>query len=47
MTQFGHEKLVVYQRSVEFVAWSDSVLDALPKSLAVHNQLDARQRPFR
>jgi four helix bundle protein len=40
MTQFDHEKLTVYQRSIEFVVWTDNVLEDLPKSLAVHNQLD-------
>ena len=37
---FDHEKLNVYQRAVEFVAWVDDVLQEIPKSLAVHNQLD-------
>ncbi|MGA0333410.1 MAG: four helix bundle protein [Kiritimatiellia bacterium] len=37
---FGHENLDVYQTSIEFVTWADAVLENLPKSLAVSNQLD-------
>jgi four helix bundle protein len=40
MSQFDHEKLTVYQRSIEFTAWADTLLDSIPKSRAVHNQLD-------
>ncbi len=40
MRQFDHEKLSVYQASIKFVAWSSDLLSELPKSLAVHNQLD-------
>jgi four helix bundle protein len=40
MPQFDHEKLHVYQLSIAFVAWADGVLNGLPKTLAVHNQLD-------
>ena len=40
MPQFDHEKLTVYQRSIRFVGWADSLLGNLPKTLAVHNQLD-------
>lgn len=42
MTQplFDHEKLNVYQRSIEFVAWCSDVLTTIPRSLSVHNQLD-------
>jgi four helix bundle protein len=38
--QFDHEKLTVYQRSIDFVAWADSLLETLPGSLAVSKQLD-------
>ena len=37
---FDHEKLDVYQASIEFVTWADGLLEKLPKSLAVTNQLD-------
>ena len=37
---FDHEKLTVYQASIEFVSWADALIESLPKSLAVRNQLD-------
>ena len=37
---FDHEKLVAYQLSIEFVAWVTDRLENIPKSLAVHDQLD-------
>lgn len=40
MPEFDHEKLKVYQTSIRFVGWVDSLLANLPKTLAVHNQLD-------
>lgn len=40
MRQFDHEKLTVYQTSIKFVAWADDLLVDVPKSVAVHNQLD-------
>ena len=40
MPQFAHEKLNVYQESICFVAWADDLLESVPKSIAVHNQLD-------
>src|ERR1035437_1288389 len=39
-TNFDHEKLSVYQEAIKFVAWADELLEALPKNLAVHSQLD-------
>lgn len=39
-TQFDHEKLDVYQDAIRFVSWVDELLEDIPKSLAVHNQLD-------
>jgi four helix bundle protein len=39
-TYFDHEKLTVYQESVRFVAWASELLDSVPKSVAVYNQLD-------
>lgn len=38
--QFDHEKLLAYQRSLEFVAWTEDLLEALPGTLAVTRQLD-------
>lgn len=38
--QFDHEKLEVYQKSLAFIAWLEPILQRLPKSLAVANQLD-------
>lgn len=40
MAQFDHEKLQVYQQSIQFVAWAEGILDSSPKSLAIYNQLD-------
>ena len=37
---FDHENLDVYQASIEFVSWADGLLETLPKSLAVTNQMD-------
>lgn len=37
---FDHEKLEVYQRSIEFVAWTDTLLEEIPRNLSVHDQLD-------
>ena len=37
---FDHEKLIAYQRSVEFVAWIGPLLEGLPAKLAVCDQLD-------
>jgi four helix bundle protein len=35
-----HEKLQVYQRSLAFISWAEPLLDHLPKSLSVRDQLD-------
>ncbi len=37
---FDHEKLHAYQKALQFAAWSETVLERVPKSAAVHNQLD-------
>lgn len=37
---FDHEKLRVYQAALSFVEWLHPVLNSIPKSVAVHNQLD-------
>ena len=40
MPQFDHEKLNVYQKSIDFVVWVDELLESIPKSIAVHKQLE-------
>ena len=40
MRQFDHEKLNVYQESINFVSWVNELLESIPKSMAVHGQLD-------
>jgi four helix bundle protein len=37
---FDHEKLEVYQQSLAFVVWLEPVMQKLPKSIAVRDQLD-------
>jgi four helix bundle protein len=37
---FDHEKLEVYQTSLAFITWLEPILQNLPKSLAVVDQLD-------
>ena len=37
---FDHEKLIAYQRSIQFVAWASKLLEQLPPKLAVSDQLD-------
>ncbi len=37
---FDHEKLRVYQEAIRLVAWVNDILESIPKSLSVHNQLD-------
>lgn len=37
---FDHEKLVAYQRSIQFVVWVNQILENIPSKLAVHDQLD-------
>lgn len=37
---FDHEKLEVYQHSLKFIGWLEPLLEKLPKSLAVRDQLD-------
>lgn len=39
-TRFDHEKLIAYQRGIEFVAWSSQLLQNLATKAAVSNQLD-------
>jgi four helix bundle protein len=37
---FDHEKLHVYQEAIRFARWASRMLGDVPKSLAVHGQLD-------
>ena len=37
---FDHEKLNAYQESLRFFAWAEAVLERIPKTAAVHSQLD-------
>jgi four helix bundle protein len=37
---FDHERLQAYQSSLQFVRWSESVLEKLPKPAAVYSQRD-------
>src|SRR5687767_1586197 len=39
-TYFDHERLIAYQRSIQFVAWSSPLLEKLSPKLAVAGQLD-------
>src|SRR5262245_28558887 len=39
-TMFDHEKLEVYQESLRFIAWLEPILERLPKSISVRDQLD-------
>ena len=37
---FDHEKLEAYKKALAFAVWSEQMLERIPKSTAVHNQLD-------
>ena len=37
---FDHEKLDAYKKALAFAAWAEPVLERLPKSVAVQNQLE-------
>ena len=39
-TIFDHDKLQVYQAAIQFVGWSDTTLQKVPKGFAVAGQLD-------
>jgi hypothetical protein len=39
-TIFDHDKLQVYQAAIQFVGWADTILQKVPKGLAVSGQLD-------
>ncbi len=37
---FSHEKLKVYQRAIEFVAWTQPLIESLPSKVSVKDQLE-------
>jgi four helix bundle protein len=37
---FDHEKLEAYRKALAFAQWAEVILERIPKSAAVHNQLD-------
>jgi four helix bundle protein len=37
---FHHEKLIVYQRALEFAAWSQMLIDSLAKKTATRDHLE-------
>ncbi len=37
---FDHEKLEIYQESLAFIAWLEPLMQKLPKTIAVLDQLD-------
>lgn len=37
---FDHEKLQVYQASIEFLVWLEKILERIPKRHALYDQLD-------
>ena len=40
MQRFDHEKLDVYHRSIEFVAWAGELCELIPRGPSVRKQLD-------
>ena len=40
MLYFDHERLMVYQVSIEFVTWAGDLIESVPKKAAVKDQLD-------
>jgi hypothetical protein len=43
---FDHEKLDAYKKALAFADWTESILERLPKSAAVYNQLDRGELPL-
>ncbi len=37
---FDHERLIAYQRAIQFDAWAGQELETAPPKLAVHDQLE-------
>lgn len=38
--RFDHEKLNVYQRSLQFVVWATELLERVPTKLSAHGQIE-------
>ena len=36
----SHEKLIVYQRSIQFVAWTQPLIESLPAKISARDQLE-------
>lgn len=39
-SRFDHEKLNVYQRSLQFVVWTTELLERIPTRLSAHGQIE-------
>jgi len=39
-SRFDHEKLNVYQRSLQFVVWTAELLERIPPKLSAHGQIE-------
>ena len=39
-SSFDHERLIAYQRSIQFVGWASELLESIPSKLSVCDQLD-------
>ncbi len=39
-SRFDHEKLNVYQRSLQFVVWTTELLERIPTKLSAHGQIE-------
>jgi len=37
---FSHERLTVYQRAIQFIAWTQPILESLPARLSARDQLE-------
>ncbi|MDM8542701.1 four helix bundle protein [Desulfococcaceae bacterium HSG9] len=37
---FDHEKLIVYQKSIEFIVWLQNILERIPKKYAGYDQIE-------
>jgi four helix bundle protein len=37
---FSHEKLIVYRKAIDFVAWTQSIIESLPGKVSARDQLD-------
>lgn len=37
---FSHEKLVAYQKSIDFVAWTQPLIESLPGKISARDQLE-------